>query len=82
MAVKTDLLIVAGVGLGIYLIALKVGESVGETVDDSIDLINPANPTNLINSAFNNTYQFLTGSPDTLGGDVFDGVQNVKEFFW
>lgn len=81
MSIKTEAMIVAGIGLGLYFIYDSLTDSIGDGAEVVIDAIDPTNPENLINTLFTDAYQWVTGSNDDLGGDIYDGVQNVKAIF-
>lgn len=52
-----------------------------KTVPEIAEKIDPVNPDNIFNAYFEKFYSALTGSEDTPGEDVYDGVQNIKKYF-
>lgn len=64
----------AGVTTAIILaLALrKAGTVAIEAAGDAAHAINPTNNDNIINRGFTSVYQTITGSDDTLGGDIYD----------
>ena len=44
----------------------------------ALDAINPVNEGNVFNRAANRLWQAISGSDETIGADIFDGVQKVK----
>ena len=71
-------LIVAGVAVvGVWWLsgrAVSVAKDVGQAV-------NPVNHDNIFNRGFNWLYTGITGSEDTLGGDIADGVHWVRQWW-
>lgn len=56
-----------------------VGKPIYEVLDPgSLDV---TSPNNLINRNVDSLYKTVTGSDDTIGADIADGVKNVKDFF-
>lgn len=71
-------LIVAGVAvIGVWYLK---GKAV-ETVKDVGNAVSPANRDNVFNRGFNWLYSEVTGSEDSLGADIADGVYNVREWW-
>lgn len=66
MSIKTDLLIVGGVALAVFLMRDRIGAA--------LSAVNPLDSDNVINRTFTNGYQALTGSTGTLGTDIYDAT--------
>ncbi len=77
MNLKTNGLIVAGVAFGIYLISKKISNLASNVASN----LNPANPGNYVNTAVTDMYQSVAGKNHTIGGDIYDGVQQVKKYY-
>lgn len=58
--------------------AVKAIEFAQDTV---LPAVNPVSQDNIFNRGFNAVYSALTGSEDSLGEDVADGVEHVSSFF-
>lgn len=85
---KQDALIVAGIGLGVVVIAwyMKtrvssaaqgVKQVVVDAWDASVDAskyVNPVRQENFINAGYTGMYRWMTGSDGTLGGDLYDAT--------
>jgi hypothetical protein len=61
--IKTEALIIGGVLVGLYWFRERIGAS-----------LNPLSPQNVANQAAVSTYQAITGSTGTPGGDVAEVV--------
>ena len=74
--------VLIGVGIGAAVIAAlvlrKAGGVAGDALANAANAINPFNNDNIINRAFTDLYQGVTGSDDTLGGDIYD-ITHIPE---
>lgn len=84
MALKDDVVIVGAVSLGVvvlgYFLYKRVESAAGAVADvagDAVEAVTPTNPDNVFYSAFTDGYQWLTGSSDELGTDLYELVHGV-----
>lgn len=65
---KTELVAVAVIGV----VALVAYSQAKKDAAALAQAVNPADENNVVNSYFNQLYQTVTGSDQTLGADIYD----------
>lgn len=63
---------------GVAYIGWEVVKAFTPDVAEKIDI---TSPNNFINKPFDDAYKTVTGSNESLGADIYDGVQWIKKWF-
>lgn len=85
---RQDAMIVAGLGLGVILIAWYLKSKVSDAIDaapaaiaeawdaavDATKYVNPVRSENVVNQGTNSFYRWATGSYGTMGTDFYDAT--------
>ena len=71
---KTEAIVVLGIGLAAVYLATRAGKAIIGTAADALPYINPADSRNIVNTAANDLWQWASGSNQTIGADVYDYV--------
>lgn len=77
--IKNDIPLTWIIGGGVVLAAVAyvklnggVAAVAGDMVDGAFHAVSPMNPENVFNRAATSVYQGVTGSDDSIGGDIYD----------